>query len=154
MIKKQFDILEKTRKATLAAINDLTLEQINVIPPGFNNNIAWNFAHLVVTQQLLCYRFSGLECYVNEESINSYKKGTAPNPQVKMSERDLQQYKELFMLNIEKLKNDYKQAKFKEYNTYTTSMDITLASIEDAIAFNNMHEGIHLGTIRTLRKLV
>lgn len=154
MIEKQFDILEKTRKAALAAINDLTLEQINTIPPGFNNNIAWNFAHLVVTQQVLCYRFSGLECYVTEESINKYKKGTAPDPHVKMSEKDLQQYKELFIINIEKLKKDYTQGKFKEYNIYTTSMDITLASIEDAIAFNNMHEGIHLGTIRTLRKLV
>lgn len=154
MIEKQFDVLEKTRTAVLAAINDLTLEQINTIPPGFNNNIAWNFAHLVVTQQLLCYRFSGLECYVAEECINSYKKGTAPDPQVKMSEKDLQQYKELFVLNIDRLKKDYGQGRFKEYNTYTTSMDITLASVEDAIMFNNMHEGIHLGTIRTLRKLV
>ncbi len=154
MIEKQFDILEKTRKAVLAAINDLTLEQINIIPPGFNNNIAWNFAHLVVTQQILCYRFSALECYVSEESIINYKKGTAPNPHVKMSEKDLQQYKELFVLNIDRLKKDYGQGRFKEYNTYTTSMDITLASVEDAIMFNNMHEGIHLGTIRTLRKLV
>src|SRR5690606_17140311 len=115
MIKKQFDILEKTRKAVLAAINDLTLEQINIIPTGFNNNIAWNFAHLVVTQQLLCYRFSGLECYVNEESINSYKKGTAPDPHVKMSEMELQKYKELFMLNSERIKKDYSQGRFKEY---------------------------------------
>lgn len=154
MIDKQFDVLEKTRKAVLAAINDLSLDQINTIPPGFNNNIAWNFAHLVITEQVLCYRFSGLECYVSEESINNYKKGTAPDPEVKMKENELQQYKELFIHNIERLKKDYSQGRFKEYNTYTTSMDITLASIEDAIAFNNMHEGIHLGTIRTLLKLV
>lgn len=154
MIEKQFDILKKTRNLTLKIIDGLTLDQMNKIPSGFNNNIAWNFAHLVVTQQLLCNRFSGLDCYIDEESTNNYKKGTAPNPDVKMTEKELQYFKELFLLNVDRIKQDYEAGKFKEFKNYTTSLDISLNCIEDAISFNNMHEGIHLGSILALRKCV
>lgn len=154
MIEKQFDILEKTRNITLKVINSLTIDQINKIPSGFNNNAAWNFAHLVVTQQLLCNRLSGLDCYVDEESINNYKKGTAPNPDIKMTEKELQHYKELFLSNIDRLQQDYKAGKFNKFKTYKTSVGIDLNCIEDVISFNNMHEGIHLGSILALRKCV
>jgi hypothetical protein len=97
---------------------------------------------------------SGLECNVDEDNINSYKKGTAPNPEVKMTEKELQHFKELFISNIDRIKQDYQSGKFKEYKDYTTSMDIALNSIEDAISFNNMHEGMHLGYILALRKCV
>ncbi len=154
MINKQFDILEKTRKVILKIIDNLSIDQINKIPSGFNNNVAWNLAHLVVTQQLLCNRFSGLDCYVNEDAINSYKKGTAPHPDRKMTEKELLNFKELLLLNIDRLKSDYHGGKYKEYNNYTTSMDINLNSIEDAIAFNNMHDGLHLGSILALKKYI
>jgi len=45
-MKIQFDILTKTRAIVLHYIDGLTLEQLHVIPEGFNNNIAWNIAHL------------------------------------------------------------------------------------------------------------
>ena len=61
-MKIQFDILTKTRAIVLHYIDGLTLEQLHVIPEGFNNNIAWNIAHLVVTQQLLHYSLSGKDC--------------------------------------------------------------------------------------------
>jgi hypothetical protein len=97
---------------------------------------------------------SDLECNVDEDSINSYKKGTAPAPEVKMTEKELQHFKELFVSNIDRIKQDYKSGIFKEYKNYTTSMDIVLNCIEDAISFNNMHEGMHLGYILALRKCV
>ena len=152
MIDIQFDVLEKTRIKILDSIKDLTIDQINTIPDKFNNNIAWNFAHLIVTQQLLCYKFSGLDCHIDEKSINMYRKGTAPNS--KMTLEEFQKYKELFLLNVERIKDDYNKGRFKTYNTYTTSANVTLASIEDAIAFNNMHEGIHLGSILALKKVI
>jgi len=37
-------------------ITPFSLEQLNKIPEGFNNNLIWNIAHCVVTQQLLCYK--------------------------------------------------------------------------------------------------
>jgi len=31
-------------------VDGLTLKQLNTIPEKINNNIAWNLAHLVITQ--------------------------------------------------------------------------------------------------------
>ena len=61
-MKLQFDVLKKSRALLLKELDGLTLDQIHAIPAGFKNNIAWNVAHLVVTQQLLHYKLSGLNC--------------------------------------------------------------------------------------------
>ena len=43
---------------------------------------------------------------------------------------------------------------YDAYNAYETSVGIVLGNIEDALKFNNFHEGIHLGTILAQRKMV
>ena len=65
----QFVNLSKGRTLMLKIIDGLSIEQLNAIPEGFKNNIAWNIAHLVVTQQLLCYRLSGVPCLISDEMI-------------------------------------------------------------------------------------
>lgn len=152
-IIKQADVLAKGRTLVLKLINDFSLEQINKIPEGFNNNIGWNVAHLVVTQQLLCYKFSGVEMSVSPEMIEKYMKGTAPNGHV-INEEEWSLIKKLFAELPEKLLIDYNNNLFKTYTEYTTSVNVTLDSVEKAIDFNNFHEGIHLGVILGLRKLV
>lgn len=69
--------LETTQKARLAFIHlckDLTIEQLNKIPEGFNNNIVWNFGHIIVTQQMLCYGYSDLPLNVSNEMVEKSKK--------------------------------------------------------------------------------
>ena len=39
-MKVQFDILTKTRAIVLYYIKDLSLDQLHIVPVGFNNNIA------------------------------------------------------------------------------------------------------------------
>ena len=50
-----------TRKNLLKYLNTLSIEELNIIPEGFNNNIFWNIAHVAVTQQILVYKLSGLK---------------------------------------------------------------------------------------------
>ena len=152
MIDYQFNILEKSREAVLKKTENLSEEQINKIPEGFKNNIAWNVIHLLVTQQLLCYKLAGKEMYVSEEVVNSYRKGTAPDPSKPVSLEDFNKFKEELMLNIKRIKEDYK--KVTSFNSYPTSAGITLNSIDDAIAFNNYHEGLHTGFINALLRAI
>lgn len=148
----QFDILRKSRELVLKRIEGLSHEQLHKIPEGFNNNIVWNVAHLVVTQQLLHYKLSGLQCLVPDELIENYRKGTSPSEE--MNEEDFEEVKELLAGLPDTLEEDYKEGIFKEYTEYPTSTGFVLSSIDNAIAFNNLHEGIHLGTIMALTKLV
>ncbi|MBC9794391.1 DinB family protein [Sinomicrobium weinanense] len=154
MSDKQFDILESTRNLVINAIEGLSLEQINKIPEGFNNNIAWNFAHLVVSQQILCYKLSGLPCNVDQGTMDRFKKGTAPDPERPMTIEELNGFREKFLGNVVKFREDYEKGLFKEFHTYTTSMNVTLADIHSAIAYNNMHEGLHLGYILALKRAI
>ncbi|MGY8908452.1 MAG: DinB family protein, partial [Flavobacteriales bacterium] len=61
-MENHFEILRKARTLTFKELEGLTLDQIHKIPEGFKNSIAWNVAHLVVTQQVLHYKLSGLDC--------------------------------------------------------------------------------------------
>lgn len=148
----QFDILRQSRKLILKIIDGYSIEQLNLIPIGFKNNIAWNVAHLIVTQQLLCYNLSGLPMYVSEEMVALFKKGTTPEKAITSIE--FEKIKEQFISIIDQFEKDYKEGIFKDFNEYTTSVNVTLKDIDSAIAFNDYHEGIHLGIILSLRKLV
>jgi hypothetical protein len=151
-MQQQFNVLIKSRELTLKAIENCTIEQLNKIPEGFKNSIAWNIAHLVVTQQLLCYKLSGLNCLVSDEMITNFQKGTAPTYSV--SETEFENIKKQFISLPEILIEDYSKGIFHKYVEYKTSVDITLNTIDDGILFNNYHEGIHLGIILQLLKFI
>ena len=151
-MKIEFEILQKSRKLILEFIDGLSMEQLNKIPQGFNNNIVWNIAHLVVTQQLLCYNFSGLEMTVSDEMVAMFRKGTAPHSFI--SKEDFEVYKKLFIELPLQLERDYRMGIFKNYQEYTTSLDVKIIDIDFAIAFNSYHEGIHLGVILGIAKLI
>jgi len=148
----QFEVLKKSRELVLKVIDGLSIEQLHKTPGGYKNNIAWNVAHLVVTQQLLHYKLSGLNCLASDELIEKYKKGTVPTET--FTEEELEEVKELLIGLPDTLKEDYEAGIFVDYNSYETSTGFVLDSIDTAIAFNNLHEGIHLGVIMALKKLV
>ncbi|WP_439151060.1 DinB family protein [Winogradskyella sp.] len=145
-----FDITLKNRQLLKSFIENLSLKQLNTIPEGFKNNIIWNIAHVIVTQQLLVYNLSGLKTIVSEEMIASYRKGTKPKRD--LTEAEIDAVKNLLFSTIEKTKEDYKAKLFQTYNQYTVTTKSTLSNVEEAIEFNNFHEGIHLGYILALRK--
>jgi hypothetical protein len=151
-MKTQFEILIKSRELVLKVIDDLTIEQVNEIPKGFKNNIAWNVAHLVVTQQLLHYRMSNVNCLIPEDLITHFRKGTYPDRE--FNDEEFDEVKDLFSALPETLIEDYEAGIFEEYEEYQTSTGFVLNSLDTAIAFNNYHEGLHLGIIRSIKKIV
>ncbi|HEY0771544.1 MAG TPA: DinB family protein, partial [Sphingobacteriaceae bacterium] len=73
-----FKFLDNMRRLVLDQIRDISIEHLNYVPPGFNNNIIWNFGHILVTQELLCYKLSGAEVTMPKELIERYNRGTKP----------------------------------------------------------------------------
>lgn len=151
-MKNEFDILRKARELVLKETEGLSLEELHKIPAGFKNNIAWNVAHLVVTQQLIHYGLSGLPMLVSENLIAGYRKGTAPTKE--FSKGEWEEVKSLLMSLPDRLETDYNSGIFKNYQTYPTSTGYILSSIENAIPFNNIHEGMHYGIIRSIKKML
>ena len=134
-------------------IENHTLEQLNKIPEGFKNNIIWNIGHVIVTQQLLAYKLSGLAMMVTDDLVVKYQKGSAPQGSV--SQEEVEVIKNLLFTTITKTQEDLDNGLFQNYMEYTVSTaNFTLKSIDDAMQFNNFHEGIHIGIILQLRKFV
>ena len=149
-MKTQLDILKATRRNYLKAIEGLSLETLNTIPVGFNNNIIWNVTHAVVTQQLLCYHLSGNKIRLPEGIVGAYRKGSKPMRPV--SQAEVKQSIDWLTASIGWLEEDYEMGIFQEYKTYPTSYGYTLSSIDEAITFNNAHEAMHLGWIGAIKK--
>ena len=151
-MKTQFDILRKSRELVVKELEGLSMDQIHKIPEGFKNNIAWNVSHLVVTQQLLHYKLSGLNCLCTDELIEAHRKGTAPTKT--FTEEEFEEVVELLLGLTDTLQEDYEAGIFENYTEYPTSTGFTLTSIENAIPFNNFHECIHYGIIRSIKKFL
>lgn len=146
-------VLEQTlaiRKGFYGILKSTPREELLKIPTGFNNNIWWNIAHVVVTQQILVYKLGGLPLNVSAELVTKFQKGTTPDGTV--TDEEIDQVKKLLFSTVEKTIEDYDNGVFKSYNEYTTSANVTLSSADDAIPFNFFHEGLHYGSILALKR--
>ncbi len=139
----QFELIEQTRHNFSSLTHHFDIDELNKIPEGFSNNLIWNFGHILVTQQLLCYHLSELDYLIPEELVNRYRKGSRPVAYIDQSEFEL--IDNLLEETYHQLVKDYDNEIFQEYQDYTTSYNVTLYSIEEAIQFNALHETLHFG---------
>lgn len=151
-MNQTFDITRTSRKMIAPFLENYTLEQLNTIPDGFSNNLIWNIAHIVVTQQLLVYKLSGLSANVSDEMIEKYRKGTKPEHIVTQAEVD--EIKALLFTTIDQMELDFENKIFNNFDEYPTSTGFVLKSAKEAMIFNNFHEGLHLGILMSIRKFV
>lgn len=148
-----FQVLNNTRAIFNKIIDNNSLEDLNKIPKGFNNNIIWNIGHIVVSEQLLAYKLSGLESVLSDEMINKYRKDS--KPEGNLSKEEVKQIQNLLFSTLEKTKAGYSTGVFKTYNTYTVSTTgNTLNNIDEALQFVAIHEGLHYGYVLALLKAI
>lgn len=146
------DNIRKTRKFVLDSIKDLSIEKLNIVPHGFNNNIIWNIGHLVAAQQSICYIKPGLPARLPEEAFKKYAPGTRPERFFQSDEED--EIKKLLFTSLDQLEIDYQQNNFQIFTPWTTRMGLTLNNINDALVYLHFHEGLHTGVVLSMRKLV
>ena len=151
-MEKLFDVILQNRKRLYTILTETPREQLLEIPEGFNNNIWWNIAHTVITTQVLVYKFSNLQMRVSDELVQKFMKGTKPDGTA--TEEEIMIIGDFLISTLEWIIEDYESGLFQEYNEYTTSAGVTLASAEDALTFNLYHEGLHMGAIIALLKVV
>ncbi len=140
------------RKLFVKFFEQYNLDQLNAIPAGFSNNLIWNIGHIIVAQESLVYRGSHQVMSISEELINAYKPGTRPLRPV--SKEEASQLNDLLIAQITRTETDFKQGIFTSYIERETVTGFHLGSIEDALEFNNFHEGLHLGYMMSIRKFI
>ncbi|WP_426325195.1 DinB family protein [Pedobacter sp. R-06] len=144
--------IKNTRAFILELVKDLSIEQLNKIPTGFNNNIIWNIAHLTAAQQNMCYVRSGLAVTLKEEHFSAFLSGTKPDKFIEKQE--IASIFDMLLNSMDRLAADYTSGIFVEFDSWDKRYGMKLNSIEDAINFIPFHEGMHIGYIMALKKLV
>lgn len=147
-----FQTMQRHRENLVKILDNTPESALGHIPEGFRNNIWWNISHIVVVQQLLCYKLSGLPLNITDDFVMAYSKGTFPGELPIPEKRG--EVARLLVDTVGRLEQDYDNGIFKNYTTYKTSAGFTLRSIDEALQFNLYHEGIHLGTVLSLLKIV
>jgi hypothetical protein len=149
---KAIEIIAAPRTKVIEILKELSLEQLNMVPAGFNNNIIWNAGHMIAAQQGVCYKRAGLNTVIDEAFFETFKPGT--KPERFFDAADVENIIGLFTTTLTQLEADLQTDKFANYPTWTTRYGAELSSINDAVAFLPFHEGLHIGTIVALKKLV
>ncbi len=151
-MEELFLMHKATRDNLLKTSEGLDTAQLNHIPDGFNNNIIWNLGHVVVTQQLLVYKLSGNEVRIDKSLIEKFRKGSKPEGD--LTAEEIHTIKDLLSKTHTQAIEDYQAGMFAKYTPYQTSYGYKINSVLDALAFNNIHESMHLGNIISMKKLV
>ena len=110
------------------------------------------YSHSLVTQQLLMYKLSGLSLQIPEEWVSLFAKGTKPERDITAEE--VAAIDAALFSTYEQVVEDTKQGVFSSFRPYTTSTNMELNDIITAQTFVLFHDGLHIGTVLALAKLV
>lgn len=152
---KRIDKVKKIRQFLISQIAELSAEQMNAIPKGYNNNIIWNIIHSMSAQQGICYRRLGQSPIIPDKYITPFLTNTKPDRIFDIKE--IEAVKKMFIATIDKLQEDHSKKIFHN-NTGTLNIykvyEIEMHDIDDALDILLYHEGYHVGQILRLKKLV
>lgn len=153
-MREVFKFIIDARKAFIRDIESLSLEQLNEIPAGFNNNIIWNFGHIVVTTPVLCYVRTGiLPDASTVKYVSAYAKGTKPTYFV--TQKEVDDLKALAISTIETIEKEYFDGKLNSIVPFETSTyGALLETIEDVIITTAGHDNTHLGYVTAQKRII
>lgn len=145
------EMLSAYRKTTLKVLSGLSMEALNTIPPGFNNNLIWNFGHVVVSQQTMCYLNANLKPLIDDAMISKYRKGTKPGKFVDKAEfENMQKYSDTALIQLDM---DLENNLFTNITPFMVSTyGLELNNIGDILKMLLNHEGLHLGYCMALKR--
>lgn len=149
-----FNFIIDARKAFIELIDNLSVEELNYIPEGFNNNIIWNFGHIVVSTQGLCY----LRTEVKSDAsfikyLTAYSKGTKPTYTADAEE--IADLRALAISTIEQIQADYDNGVFSAIKPFETStFKSVLHRIEEVLITTAGHDNLHFGYALAQRRAI
>lgn len=148
-----FEYIKQTRTTFTGLIEGLSIDEINTIPEGFRNNIGWNFGHIVVSTQILCYRRTAVQPDREIQFLQAYAKGTAPTNWI--GEEELAILKSQAKETILQIEQDYAAGVFAPITPFSTeTYGLEMDSIEEVFTMTLAHDNLHLGYAMALRKAV
>lgn len=142
-----FQQINLVRQNTLNEMENLSEEQADQMPEGFNNTIRWNLGHIYTVQNALLSQFGGKAIEMPSHYLELFAPGTRPadwNGEIPT----LHELKQFLAEHPEKLK----EALAEQLDEKAAKPFKSLSTVGEILNFTTYHEGMHVGTIKGLKK--
>lgn len=152
-MKDYFAFSKVIREKIKVICKELSPEQLNKIPIGFRNNIAWHVGHIVVTSEILCYHRTGIAPEKSIRFVEDYHNGTVPKNQI--SQDEINYFLNRLSSSIAEIETDYKNGIFKDIQPCSTqTFGIEMKDIETVFECASHHDLLHYGQIQAMKKII
>jgi len=131
-------------------IEDLSPEQMLEVPEGAVNNVLWNIGHIVLSHYRLLYRPCGGSAPLPQVWEGWFMPGTSPE-NWGTDGPVLDTVLGEFETQVDRIDSEVRKGAFANYKSFKLKSGFTLDNVAEALNFNTMHEGIHIGAIIALR---
>jgi uncharacterized damage-inducible protein DinB len=150
-VKQQHEVLlkqlESYRGYLIGVVENVSEEEAEIIPDGFNNNIRWNLGHIYLDQFLWIQAVTREKSDVPEQFKSWFGYGTSPND-FTSNTPSLEELKGLLKEQPRKIKEIYGSRLEEEF----TPIEMGIFTIEQVLSRTIFHEGMHLQAIIDLKK--
>lgn len=145
--------LRRSRAIFLQMVEELSLDELNALPEGFNNNIIWNMGHILVSTLGLCYIRSQVTPALALPFPGRFAKGTRPTVNATLEE--VQEIKKLLVTSLDQIEADIRSGVFENWQTCSTdTYQVPMDSVENTLICCVAHENLHLGIARAQKAVL
>jgi hypothetical protein len=144
-----FKQLETYRSYVLGVVKNVSDEEAEVIPNGFNNNIRWNLGHIYLDQYLWIQALTKENTDVPRNFHSSFGYGSSPK-NFTSATPSFGELKALLKEQPSKIKEKYGVRLEEEFQPTEMGMN----TIEQVLIRTIFHEGMHLQSILDLKKCI
>ncbi|MBP1154966.1 MULTISPECIES: DinB family protein [unclassified Paenibacillus] len=144
-----FNQIELHRSRTLAIVAELSENQADVVPNGFNNNLRWHLGHILTTQERFAFLFIGAPLSLPQELMNLFLNGTKPAdwqtapPDLPSLLKLLEEQPSRIRERLQGRLAEQITIPFKDFNR-----------LDEVLLFGTCHEAMHAGNMMALKKAV
>lgn len=149
---RQFELLRFMRGMIVSQVSELPEEKLLAVPTGLRNNILWNVGHLLFYESVFLYAQSGAAPVIPESYAELFKAGSSPEDWG--AAPDAGEVMDRYKTQLDQTVRDFNSGAFDGFKPMQINEAVTLATLEESIAFHCFHEGVHIGRIGTLKSLV
>ena len=152
MKKFIFTQLKVIRSTTLNAVKELNESQADTVPEGFNNNMRWNLGHVYLSLERFAFAFAQEPMVVPDGFLELFGRDSKPS-EWKVQPPTLPALIQLLEDQTSRIE-DKLNSRLDEVVSKPLIMPsgLILKTIAEYLTFSMYHEGMHVQTIRMLKR--
>ncbi|WP_409290282.1 DinB family protein [Peribacillus sp. SCS-37] len=141
--------LNKIRDWTIKTAEGLADDTANIQPEGFNNTIKWHLGHIITETEYFLFELAGHNGRIPPEYNRFFGPGTRPS-EWREEGPLLGDLAEVLKSQVERMN----QIKPEDLSVQLKESQHDFESLADSAAFSALHEALHLGQIKAMKRIV